>query len=71
MGTAHVLLHKIFLNSLHNYKDQVTVLDTVPFDDEDFYNVLVQSPLLTDGYNGQQEMFIKDGKIGFRRDTDT
>lgn len=70
MGTAHVLLHKYFFKSLHNYSDQVRVVESMPFDDEDFFNVLVESDELPEGYNGQQEMFVKQGKIQFKREAD-
>lgn len=70
MGTAHVLIHRIFLNSLHNYSSQVKVLETSPFDDDDFFNVLIESPILPDGYNGQQEIYLKEGKIYFKREAD-
>lgn len=72
MGTAHVLLHSIFVEKLSSYADQVTILESVPFDlDEFMFNVLVESPFLPEGYNGQQEMYLKEDKIHFRREADT
>lgn len=70
MGTGHVMVMPCFLKKLQDYPD-VTILSINDLGDG-FYNLLVESKRLPEGYNGQTEAFFReDGILHFRRETDT
>ena len=72
MGSCHVLIHKVLLEKLNSsYSDQVEILRITEYGEDNLFNVLLESSILADGYHGQQELFIEDNRIKFRRDTDT
>jgi len=67
-------MHKNLMKMIGStpYIEQVRIVESSTFDAEGtMCNVLIESPSLPDGYNGQQEMFIRDGEVFFRREADT
>ncbi len=71
MGTCHVLMHENLLEKVRSqYSSSIKIYSVGEFE-EGFFNVLLESEILPNGYNGQQEMILEDGIIRFRRDTDT
>lgn len=71
MGTAHVTSTKERWDDLvWKYHDQVEVLAHTDWGDGTFL-LLVKSGALPDGVNGEQELWIEDGIVKFRRWYDT
>lgn len=70
MGTAHVLMHVELVKKLENHAD-LRLLSIADFGEDELHHALVESPILSEGYHGQQFIVVNDdGSIGFRRDVD-
>ena len=73
MGTASITVSNAMLNKILELPlNQYVIALSWGEETEEGIQVHISSSYLPDGYNGQQEMWInKDGKPGFRRETDT
>jgi hypothetical protein len=71
MGTAHIQVSENLLHKLESdFSDQITIINYTDFGDGSF-SVSVSSDALPEGYNGVQEIYVVDGTLKFRRETDT
>lgn len=72
MGTCHVLMHENLLEKIRRqpYSKDIRIHSVGEFE-EGFFNVLLETEILSEGYHGQQEIILENDIIRFRRDTDT
>lgn len=72
MGTCHVLMHENLLEKVRRqpYSTVIRIHSVGEFE-EGYFNVLLETDILSEGYHGQQEIIVTEDSVEFRRDTDT
>jgi hypothetical protein len=71
MGKCSVTMHrKLIANILLNYSDQVKILKTSLFEDDDIYYVELESKKLPDGYHGHMEVYVDLYDVKFKSERD-
>lgn len=72
-GTAHIEMHIDLLHALFDWeRNDIRMIESSDIGEKNYFQVLISSPLLSEGYHGQLEIYFNDDhELRFKKWSDT